>query len=259
MSDSSIPTKTCSKCQRAYPATLEYFHRNKRYSHGLNNWCKNCNRLWRSENRQALLQKKHDDYHAQKNDAEFRIRKAASSIRYRAENVEKNAEYSHLYRLSHKQQRREYDKKFREQNPDYYTEYQRDWRNEKPEKVTEYNHRRRTLRLGDGTLANDFTDQDWKCALQYFDYRCAICGREADEDCTIAADHWILLNRSECLGTTATNMIPLCHGKGGCNNAKRDYMPERWVIRKYGESKGLKIIDRIDAYFDWVRGLENAK
>ncbi len=36
-------TKTCTKCSATYPATPEYFHRDRgRYRGGLFSWCKPC-------------------------------------------------------------------------------------------------------------------------------------------------------------------------------------------------------------------------
>lgn len=34
--------KICTKCKNKFPATAEYFHRNKTTADGLNRQCKNC-------------------------------------------------------------------------------------------------------------------------------------------------------------------------------------------------------------------------
>ncbi len=42
MSEQAIAEKRCTKCGNVYPATLEYFHRNKPYKYGLHPYCKGC-------------------------------------------------------------------------------------------------------------------------------------------------------------------------------------------------------------------------
>lgn len=42
MADIDVTTKTCSLCKTTYPASLEYFHRDKRIRGGLKAACKNC-------------------------------------------------------------------------------------------------------------------------------------------------------------------------------------------------------------------------
>jgi hypothetical protein len=111
------------------------------------------------------------------------------------------------------------------------------------------------------SLPDTFTIDDWQRALEYFDGRCAICGRLPGFWFTIAADHWIALSdpRPDNPGTVATNVIPLCHSKKGvpvgepsCNQNKRSKDPEEWLIERYGKRKAKQILDRIKAYFEWV-------
>lgn len=47
----AIPTKLCSKCQKRYPATLGYFHRNRTKPGGLQSWCKTCANPQRNKRR----------------------------------------------------------------------------------------------------------------------------------------------------------------------------------------------------------------
>jgi hypothetical protein len=67
-------------------------------------------------------------------------------------------------------------------------------------------------------------------------------------------DHWIPLSSPGCPGTVATNMVPLCHGIGGCNNSKCDRDPQGWLLEKFGERKALEILERIPAYFRQLKG-----
>src|SRR5512141_2961524 len=84
-------------------------------------------------------------------------------------------------------------------------------------------------------LPDTFTDQDWQRALEYWDYKCAVCGRPRGLWHTLAADHWIPLSDPECPGTIPTYIVPLCHGEGGCNNSKRSRSPQAWLEAKLGE------------------------
>lgn len=87
----------------------------------------------------------------------------------------------------------------------------------------------------------------------YFSYACAVCGREEGFQWTISLDHWIPLSSSACPGTVATNMIPLCHGLGGCNNSKKHYDPKQWLTARFGTRKAGLILKHITAYFEVVR------
>jgi hypothetical protein len=91
--------------------------------------------------------------------------------------------------------------------------------------------------------------------LEYFGNCCAVCGTPRRGQRVIAGDHWIPLSRGG--PTTAENIIPLCHSlKGdidGCNNTKRDRMPEIWLVERYGREKTREILKRIEAYFQWVK------
>ena len=47
--------KTCSKCKRGFPATLEFFHKNKLGKYGLNSKCKECKSQYQQDNREHRL------------------------------------------------------------------------------------------------------------------------------------------------------------------------------------------------------------
>lgn len=103
-------------------------------------------------------------------------------------------------------------------------------------------------------LPATLTPGQWQHALNYFNGCCAVCGRQMNDmfgEFTISADHWIpLIAYENGPGTVATNIIPLCHGKGGCNNSKVHHLPTFWLDRKYGKRKGRQIAAKIQTYFD---------
>ena len=133
-------------------------------------------------------------------------------------------------------------------------EYKRQWSKSNPKKVMGYERRRRTLK---SVLAYDFTLDDESRALDYWNGRCAVCDRPLIDlfgEHYAAMDHWIALSdpRPDNPGTVPTNMIPLCHGVGGCNNKKGNRDPVEWLIAEFGKRKSMKILERIETYFEWA-------
>jgi hypothetical protein len=114
-------------------------------------------------------------------------------------------------------------------------------------------------RLRENTAIDTLTAQEWRRALDYFGGCCAVCGSPRKGLRTIAADHWKPLSKGGA--TTADNIIPLCHSLkgdyGGCNNIKKDRMPEAWLRQSYGIDKAEQILKRISAYFEWIKEQEN--
>jgi hypothetical protein len=74
----------------------------------------------------------------------------------------------------------------------------------------------------------------------------------------MAADHWIPLASPDCPGSIPTNIVPLCHGEGGCNNSKGKHNPVEWLDRRFGKRKAKQVLARILAYFDTLREEKDA-
>lgn len=101
-------------------------------------------------------------------------------------------------------------------------------------------------------LPDTWTSEHWQRCLQYWAYSCAVCGREEGFEWVLSMDHFIPLSSPECPGTIPGNIIPLCYGKGGCNNSKHTHPITVWLRRKYSTRKANEILRRIAAYFAWV-------
>lgn len=93
-----------------------------------------------------------------------------------------------------------------------------------------------------------YTDRDWQNCLTYFNNRCAICDRPSGFWHKLAQDHWIPVSKGGSY--TPGNIIPLCHGIGGCNNSKNDSDAHEWLISRFGKRKASQIEARVQAYFD---------
>lgn len=105
--------------------------------------------------------------------------------------------------------------------------------------------RRKARKLG---LPDTFTAEQRLFMLQYWGYACAICGNQEGFVWTLADDHWVPISHPACPGTVATNMIPLCHGQGGCNNAKHDTDPHTWLLQRFDPRKVARIEKAIATY-----------
>jgi len=180
-----------------------------------------------------------------------------------------NGEYNRQYKSTPKARERQ---RQRRSTPEY-KRYERQlsatvWRKKY---MREYGYRRRATakfreygrikthnrRARKRNLPNTFTPEQWRHALDYFHGCCAVCGRQMNDlfgEFYPAADHWIPLSYKgkDNPGTTATNIIPLCHGVGGCNNKKNSTMPDEWLEREYGKRKAKEIIARIETYFESI-------
>ena len=104
-SDSSITTKTCTKCGGVLPKTLEYFNRHRMGRDGLASWCRDCTlfhkRQYRESRREELRLKQKE--YAEKNPSKVQETKRkyyeahqdqvlASAAKYRDENREEICE-----------------------------------------------------------------------------------------------------------------------------------------------------------------------
>lgn len=88
MSDeSSIPQRTCTKCHTPFPATLEYFHKQKNGKYGLSSWCITCHRAV--------------------NNANLKERRAADP-----DLVQRQNEYKKEYRETHREEIAAYNKEY---------------------------------------------------------------------------------------------------------------------------------------------------
>lgn len=222
--------KRCSKCGVEYPSTPEYFKRDRRISCGLCAQCKNCDRVYRQANKEYISQKRKRHY--QKNREHERETNRRYHDANRAEILERQAKYRKTEAFKQSKRKHQY-------RPDVYAR--------ELERQRAYNARKRTK--GEG-----LTRLEWFRAIEYFNGCCAVCGRQLHDlfgEHTVSADHWIPFSKGG--SSNADNMVPLCHGIDGCNNSKKDNMPHRWLVRKFGKRKAAEIEVRINAYFEWVK------
>jgi hypothetical protein len=49
------------------------------------------------------------------------------------------------------------------------------------------------------------------------------------------------------------NILPLCHGVGGCNNAKGKKHPEAWLSERLGHTAAKRKLKEIHDYFSYIQ------
>lgn len=251
MSNDTTALKRCPACGET--KLRSEFGKHKSKKDGLQPYCKFCSNKKARERREADPER-------------------ARGIRARcyAKTGDRVKEKKRQQRAANPEASRLYQRQYYEVNRDKALKKHRRWTASNADKVREYNrlykatnsesgivhsHRRRARKLA---LPDKFTSQDWTRCLEYFNYTCAVCGRQLRDlfaTHTAAADHWIALTdkRPGNPGTVPWNIVPLCHGQRGCNGSKHNTPAEEWLKWKFGATRAAKILERVNAYFEWVK------
>lgn len=242
MNDSTpqnIPSKLCCRCKSLKPATREYFYADKRNPDGLYGCCKECHKL---KGRERYVGERREKTLAavRQRVKLFPDQRKATHKRYYWKNREKILQKNALW------ERSEAGKRAREKKKEARQIYQVHYRRRQRHLIIVTAARREARKK---LLPSDFTLADWQFALDYFGGCCAVCGRPPGLWHTLAPDHWIALASPDCPGTIPRNIIPLCHGEGGCNNAKQDRDAKEWLTRKFGKKRAATVLAKIDEYF----------
>lgn len=258
-----IGAKECCRCKTLYPATTEYFPRATRTHCGLSPYCYSCwkeirqtydssaaRKVWETRNKETNTtinpyEKGGFKYCIDCNQA-LPVTDFYLEAR-RIDGLKPNCKECSKAR----------SKKWAKENPDRSKEISKQYIANNP---LEYKARQKVAQAKRRTalrqLPSTLTARDWEIALVYFNGCCAVCGRQLKDlfgTHTAAADHWIPVASPDCPGTTPTNIVPLCHGEGGCNNLKYATLPAVWLTRKFGKRKANEILARVEAYFQFVR------
>lgn len=269
-----IPLKRCRNCEQEKPATAEYFNKHPTCKDGLSWLCRDCNREYQSQRYYEHHEKRLKLLAEYREKNRERIRKSDNERYYERHDffLERNRDYRKQNLEKYLQRERAHAKKRRQENPERERDKLRRWKvrhyelsrqrerlyRQKPQAKLVRVATKARYRARKNSLPNSFTTQDWQLCLEYFNHTCAICGRQLRDlfgTHTVAADHWIPINdmRPDNPGTVAWNIIPLCHGQGGCNNSKHDVSPEQWLASKYSKRKAAEILDHIHRYFEWIK------
>lgn len=93
------------------------------------------------------------------------------------------------------------------------------WAKDNPDAAKAKFHRRRARKL---SVGGSWTAEEWQRLKKRYAYKCLACHRSekllVSLGLTLTPDHVLPLNK---LGSNdISNIQPLCHGRGGCNNKK---------------------------------------
>jgi hypothetical protein len=98
-------------------------------------------------------------------------------------------------------------------------------------------------------LCHSFSVSDWDYAVEYWRHACALCGAPDGFWLCLAQDHWIPVADPTCPGTVPWNILPLCHGRWGCNNGKGKKSGEQYVQERFKPKEAAKKLQAIEAFF----------
>ena len=272
-------TKVCSKCGVEKPATSEYFNKEKRSKSGLRPECKECNaqhnkeyytthveaiaqhqKEYNTSHAEAITQHGKEYYtthaeHIAQHGKEYRASHAEAIVQrgkeYCITHAEAIAQHYKEYYALNKIQIAQHQKEYRELNKDknvqYRKEYrathvealaQRDkeWAKANPDKCTACAQRRRARK---NNLPATFTVEQWESCKEYFNYRCAYCGRQEP----LQQEHYIPVTMG---GSYASyNILPSC---GKCNCGKGAKIAGNWFKKQpfYTKKREQAIVDYLN-------------
>src|SRR5260221_6220997 len=260
----SLETKRCPYCGEIKPVNA--FSKNRVKKDGLQSTCKACvhvrNLDYYAAHREHILAQTREysinqwdkrKQSRQKYYLSHRQQIADALRKYNKENRDKIAERAHKYHATHRERIAVRKRKYDSLHNAEILDRKRAYRRANPERFKVYTQRRRTQKR---QLPDTLTLADWQRCLDYWQDSCAICGRVASNNLSIAADHWIPLSDPDPAnpGTCAGNILPLCHGTGGCNNSKKNHEPVNWLCKRLGSQTGKEKLAQINAYFAWASG-----
>jgi len=228
--------KLCSMCKESFPATPEFFTRDKRKKSGISSRCKGCqNKLtskWREENPDYL-----HNYYVENRDAfleqakEYRQAHHDEIIlrgrQYYAKNQKRIADRANAYYHTNKHtpsfraKRRAQFIRWRQSNPDKVSEYNRRQlqRNPLAHRIKAHNYRARKLQA-----SGSCTKRDIEQLFRLQRGLCWYCGRSIQS--AYHADHRIPLSRGG--SNDLSNIVLACPH---CNQSKNSKLPSEWSDR----------------------------
>lgn len=241
--------KICSKCNKKYPATIEYFYKASANKDGFNSWCKDCHKSYNKKYSKEYYQENKDkllnyqkEYYQENKESVLAYQKG-----YYEENRSEVLNRCNHYAKNHKNEKRQYDKIYRLKNKSKILQYREDnkeiiakkksiYRKNNREKQNIYNHRRKAKAK---QLPATLTEEQWISIKEKFNNSCAYCGMTEEEHLKqfgeqLHQEHFIPLSNGG--GYTHNNIIPACKS---CNSSKWNNNFFDWYPKQefYSEEK----------------------
>jgi 5-methylcytosine-specific restriction endonuclease McrA len=227
--------KVCKKCGRELELTTEYFRRSACIKDGFEGTCKEC-KGWKFTptpregykycNKCDMEYPNTSEYFKPDKESRGGLTKTCRKClkrqnkRYYLDNIDKIREYS-LKRFQDPEVKRQH------------REAMRKWEERHPDKIHSYRHKRRAL---EKQLPITLTIDDWDRCKDYFDHKCAYCGKNKD----LTMDHFIPISKMGEL--SINNAIPSCKS---CNSSKNDKDFFEWYpkYRYYSKKREKALLD----------------
>jgi len=171
--------KKCTECGAVYPATLEFFNKEKRGKFGLSAKCKEClnkyQKQYREENPEYYKQYRQENKeqiaeHQKQYYQDNKEHRLEYSKQWQKDNKEQVAERKKQYREDNKERIAEYAKQYKQDNKEQILEYNKQWQKDNKELVNAKNAKRRAIKRG--VTVENFTAQD---VLDMWGTVCHIC------------------------------------------------------------------------------------
>jgi hypothetical protein len=271
--------KRCPRCHLVKPLTPAFFYRNKSQKIGFNAACKSCldkenrDQYWRDPNQYRQAQQRYrlanlERYLARQRAYSTRLRSTPDGRealhqrerkRYLAD-VEASRRRGLEAYWRHPETSREQTKRWKRAHPERVRATTDAWRKAHPVLFREMDRvRQQRRRARKQQLPAAFTHAEKRACLAYWQHACAICGAQEGFFHTLVLDHWIpLRDTANCPGTVAENLVPLCHGKYGCNNIKSARDPEAFLVSRFGTRFARRKLAEVEAYFASIRSKKAA-
>mgnify|MGYP001583955538 CR=1 FL=1 len=234
---SEIKLRKCTKCQKEYPATLEYFGKEKNTKLGLTSICKFCKKKKYESNIEENRENRRNYYKVHKEElikkaTEYNVtheddRKIYLKL-WRIKNQQKIKEYRLLhndqlvrnkkeYRMNNRGLTSTYKRRYKEQNKEKVLSYQRDYYSRNKDIFRIDRIRRKSNAKG---LISAFLRVDWEFCKSFFGNSCAYCGEKVQ---LLTQDHVIPITKGG--NYTKDNIFPACPN---CNSKKHNKDFEKW-------------------------------
>lgn len=193
-------TKICKRCDKEFPATLEYFHKSPITEDGFHIYCKACRKITSKKWRAKYYQRTKEEA-------------SATHKIYYAENKETISAQSKAWYQAHKDRAKTCQQEYFKKNKEHIKQLRKRWTQNNTDRI------RASWRKATGkrqkllnSLVNNLTEDQWNACLKYFNNSCAYCG---DNSNFLEKEHFIPLTKGGKLDST--NTIPACKK---CNSSK---------------------------------------
>lgn len=206
MSDSTIPLKKCTKCGNEYPATTEFFTKDKRGKYGLNYYCKSCQKKANEDYRKTHKQQMRE-----------------ATRRWIQAHPDQQSSNVQRWVSTHREQIRKTSGVYRERKREQIRQWTRLWIKRNPDKVRQHHHNRRARKH---SAIGTHTDVDIAAQLKRQRGCCyyAACGH-----CKLGnkyhVEHVIPLTRKGARNDMS-NIVLSCPS---CNLKKGTKLPHEWT------------------------------